>query len=54
MDKPGVIVSAGHSDDEDKKTHSSVDISREGRVGYRHRTAVGVPGIGRGKEPEGC
>ena len=35
------------------ETYGSIDISSEGRVGHSLRAAVGVPGIGHGKEPEG-
>ena len=35
------------------ETYSSVDVSSDGCVGHSLRTAVGVPGIGHGKEPEG-
>jgi hypothetical protein len=37
----------------DLETYSSVDISSEGCVGHSRRTAVGVPGGGQGKAPEG-
>jgi hypothetical protein len=35
------------------KTYSSVDVSSDGCVGHSLRAAVGVPGIGHGKEPKG-